>query len=167
MKGDYLMMEIVNVRIDDRLIHGQVATVWSQVTGATRIMVVDDQVVKDTINKEALKLACPKQCKLSILTVEKAAANLCAGKYQGERVFLVAKSPKTMRRLYDAGFHMDQVNVGNMGGKQNTRMLKKAVSVSEEDIADFLYLSQQGVTITAQMVPADDALDFIKLINEQ
>lgn len=167
MKGDYLMMEIVNVRIDDRLIHGQVATVWSQVTGATRIMVVDDQVVKDTINKEALKLACPKQCKLSILTVEKAAANLCAGKYQGERVFLVAKSPKTMRRLYDAGFHMDQVNVGNMGGKQNTRMLKKAVSVSEEDIADFLYLSKQGVTITAQMVPADDALDFIKLINEQ
>lgn len=166
MKGDYLMMEIVNVRIDDRLIHGQVATVWSQVTGATRIMVVDDQVVKDTINKEALKLACPKQCKLSILTVEKAAANLCAGKYQEERVFLVAKSPKTMRRLYDAGFHMVQVNVGNMGGKQNTRMLKKAVSVSEEDIADFLYLSQQGVTITAQMVPADEALDFIKLINE-
>ncbi|WP_242837869.1 PTS system mannose/fructose/N-acetylgalactosamine-transporter subunit IIB [Lacrimispora indolis] len=160
------MMEIVNVRIDDRLIHGQVATVWSQVTGATRIMVVDDQVVKDTINKEALKLACPKQCKLSILTVEKAAANLCAGKYQEERVFLVAKSPKTMRRLYDAGFHMDQVNVGNMGGKQNTRMLKKAVSVSEEDIADFLYLSKQGVIITAQMVPADDALDFIKLINE-
>ncbi|MBE7720623.1 MAG: PTS sugar transporter subunit IIB [Lacrimispora celerecrescens] len=159
-------MEIVNVRIDDRLIHGQVATVWSQVTGATRIMVVDDQVVKDTINKEALKLACPKQCKLSILTVEKAAANLCAGKYQEERVFLVAKSPKTMRRLYDAGFHMDQVNVGNMGGKQNTRMLKKAVSVSEEDIADFLYLSKQGVIITAQMVPADDALDFIKLINE-
>lgn len=59
---------------------------------------------------------------------------------------------------------MDRVNVGNMGGKQNTRMLKKAVSVSEEDIADFLYLSKQGVTITAQMVPADEALDFIKLI---
>ena len=48
------MMEIVNVRIDDRLIHGQVATVWSQVTRATRIMVVDDDVVKDAVNKEAL-----------------------------------------------------------------------------------------------------------------
>ena len=84
------MMEIVNVRIDDRLIHGQVATVWSQVTRATRIMVVDDAVVKDPVNKEALKMACPSQCKLSILTVEKAAANLCAGKYEGERVFIVA-----------------------------------------------------------------------------
>ena len=158
------MMEIVNVRIDDRLIHGQVAAVWSLVTKATRIMVVDDQVVKDVVNKEALKMACPKQCKLSILTVEKAAANLCAGKYEGERVFIVAKSPKTIRGLYDQGFHMEKVNVGNMGGKQNTRMLKKAVSVTEEDIADFLYLADQGVKVTTQMVPTDEALDFVELI---
>ena len=75
------MQEIVNVRIDDRLIHGQVAAVWSLVTKASRIMVVDDLVVKDPVNKEALKMACPQQCKLSILTVAKAAANLCAGKY--------------------------------------------------------------------------------------
>lgn len=158
------MMEVVNVRIDDRLIHGQVAAVWSLATRATRMMVVDDQVVKDVVNKEALKMACPKQCKLSILTVEKAAANLVAGKYEGERVFIVAKGPKTIRGLYDHGFHMDQVNVGNMGGKQNTRMLKKAVSVSEEDIADFLYLAEKGVKITAQMVPTEEAVDFVELL---
>ncbi len=157
-------MEIVNVRIDDRLIHGQVAAVWSLVTKATRIMVVDDQVVKDPINKEALKMACPQQCKLSILTVERAAANLCAGKYEGERVFIVAKSPATIRSLYDQGYHMEHVNVGNMGGGQNTRMLKKAVSVTDDNIKDFLYLADKGVNITAQMVPADEALDFVQLI---
>ena len=95
--------EIVNVRIDDRLIHGQVAAVWSQYTKATRIMVVDDQVVHDVVNKEALKMACPQQCKLSILTAEKAAANLCAGKYDGEKVFIVAKNPKTIRSILDHG----------------------------------------------------------------
>ena len=153
------MMEIVNVRIDDRLIHGQVATVWSQVTRATRIMVVDDAVVKDPVNKEALKMACPSQCKLSILTVEKAAANLCAGKYEGERVFIVAKNPKTIR-----GIHMEAVNVGNMGGKQNTRVLKKAVSVTEEDIENFKFLAEHGVKVTAQMVPADEAVDLMSLI---
>lgn len=158
------MMEIVNIRIDDRLIHGQVAAVWSLSTKATRIMVVDDQVVKDPVNKEALKMACPSQCKLSILTVEKAAANLCSGKYEGERVFLVAKGPRAIRDLYDHGFHMEKVNVGNMGGKQNTRMLKKAVSVSEEDVENFLYLADKGVAITAQMVPGDEAVDFVKLI---
>ena len=158
------MMEIVNVRIDARLIHGKVATEWSQVTRATRIMVVDDAVVKDPVNKEALKMACPSQCKLSILTVEKAAANLCAGKYEGERVFIVAKNPKSIRGIYENGFHMEAVNVGNMGGKQNTRVLKKAVSVTEEDIENFKFLAEHGVKVTAQMVPADEAVDLMSLI---
>lgn len=160
------MQEIVNIRIDDRLIHGQVATVWSQVTKATRIMVVDDKVVKDVVNKEALKMACPSQCKLSILTSAKAAANLAAGKYEGERVFIVAKGPKTMCDIYDNGFHMEKINVGNMGGKENTRMVKKAVNLTEEDIKDFLYLEDKGVKVTAQMVPADEALDLIALIKD-
>ena len=73
------MQEIVNVRIDDRLIHGQVAAVWSMTTKATRIMVVDDLVVKDTVNKEALKMACPQQCKLSILTVDTDLQTACLG----------------------------------------------------------------------------------------
>lgn len=158
------MQEIVNIRIDDRLIHGQVAAVWSLFTKATRIMVVDDQVVKDPVNKEALKMACPQQCKLSILTAGRAAENLCAGKYEGERVFIVAKSPKTICAILDGGFPIERVNVGNMGGKQNTKMLKKAVSVTEQDIRDFQYLASRGVTVTAQMVPADEAQDFIKLI---
>lgn len=158
------MQEIVNVRIDDRLIHGQVAAVWSLFTKATRIMVVDDQVVRDPVNKEALKMACPQQCKLSILTAEKAAINLCAGKYEGEKVFIVAKSPKTIRDIIDRGFHIDVVNVGNMGGKQNTKMLKKAVSVDDQDIENFLYLASHGVTVTARMVPTEESVDFIKLI---
>ena len=45
-------MKIVNIRIDDRLIHGQVAAVWSLFTQATRIMVIDDAAVKDPIQKE-------------------------------------------------------------------------------------------------------------------
>ena len=54
--------------------------------------------------------------------------------------------------------------MGNMGGKQNTRMLKKAVSVSEKDIEDFLYLAEHGVKVTAQMVPTEEAVDFTELI---
>lgn len=59
---------------------------------------------------------------------------------------------------------MEKVNVGNMGGKQNTKMLKKAVSVSEKDIDDFLYLADHGVKVTAQMVPTEEAVDFTELI---
>ena len=70
------MQNIVNVRIDERLIHGQVAVLWSMHTKATRIMIVDNDVVKDAVNKAALKMVCPQQCKLSILTTQRAADNL-------------------------------------------------------------------------------------------
>ena len=69
-------MEIVNVRIDERLIHGQVAAYWTNNLNATRIMVIDDMAAKDEIQKIALKMACPSAVKLSILPAEKAAARL-------------------------------------------------------------------------------------------
>lgn len=157
-------MEIVNVRVDDRLIHGQVATVWCQATNASRIMVVDNIVVKDAINKEALKLACPQGCKLSILTAKKATENLVANKYVGERVFIIVKNPRTLCEMYDGGFRFSHVNIGNMGGRTDTRMLQKAVSVSEEDIRNFLYLVDQQIKVTAQMVPSDELVDFVSLV---
>ena len=156
-------MAIVNIRVDDRLIHGQVAAVWSLITQATRIMVIDDEVVKDAVNKGALQMACPQRCKLSILSVERAAINLNTDKYDADRLFIVVKGPKTLKDLYDAGFKFDTVNVGNMGGKTNTTMVKKAVSVSENDIENFKYLAANGVKVTAQMVPTDEVLDLISL----
>ena len=54
--------------------------------------------------------------------------------------------------------------MGNMAGKQNTKMIKKAVSVTEEDIENFLYLAEQGVKVTAQMVPTDPVQDFVELL---
>lgn len=157
-------MEIVNIRVDDRLIHGQVATVWTLATRATRMMVVDDDVVHDQLHKEALKLACPQGRKLSILTAKKAAENLLARQYVGERVFILVKNPRTLREMYDGGFRFTHVTVGNMGGKTGTRVLQKAVSVDEADIENFQYLINHGVKVTAQMVPSDAAAELSSLL---
>lgn len=61
---------IKHVRVDERLIHGQVATMWTNTIKATRIMIVDDAVVKNEMEKVALKTAVPAGVKLSILTVK-------------------------------------------------------------------------------------------------
>ena len=74
-------MSITAVRIDGRLIHGQVANLWTTKLGINRIMVVDDGVTTNAIEKSGLKLATPAGVKLSILSIEKAAANILAGKY--------------------------------------------------------------------------------------
>ena len=73
-------MTIVGCRIDGRLIHGQVANLWAGKLNVSRIMVVDDEVVNNDIEKSGLKLATPPGVKLSILPIEKAAANILASK---------------------------------------------------------------------------------------
>ena len=79
---------------------------------------------------------------------------------------MIVKGPKTLCKLYDAGFDIKEFNIGNMAGNLNTKMLVKSVSVSEDNIKDFLYLDTKGIKITAQMVPSDEKINFIKIIKE-
>lgn len=155
-------MEIVNVRIDERLIHGQVATAWTQHLHPTRIMVVDAAAIKDDIQKMALKMACPQGVKLSILSPGKAAENLASGKYEGERIFIVMKNPSSLRQIYEAGFTgIHAVTVGNMSVRGECRNLARTVNVNAEDVANFKFLGEKGIKISAQMVPNDTPADLL------
>ncbi|MBC2133737.1 PTS system mannose/fructose/N-acetylgalactosamine-transporter subunit IIB [Listeria innocua] len=157
---------IKHVRVDERLIHGQVATMWTNTIKVTRIMIVDDAVVKNDMEKIALKTAVPAGVKLSILTVKGAANNINNDKYVGQQVFLIVKSPHALRGLVDAGVELPQINVGNMSTKAGSRQVKKSVSVTDENLEDFDYLAEKGIKITAQMVPSEDAVDFASLLKK-
>lgn len=159
------MQKIINVRIDERLIHGQVASFWTNYLKANRIMVIDDNAVKSDIQKMALKMACPPGVKLSILSTGKAAENLLNEKYENENVFIVLKGPEVLLSLWDKGLQLKEVNVGNMSSSTDTISVKRSVNVTQEDIADFKELNNRGVKLYAQMVPSDDSVDFMKLID--
>ena len=117
-------MTIVGCRIDGRLIHGQVANLWTTKLNISRIMVIDDEVAQNDIEKSGLKLATPPGVKLSILPVAKAAENILAGKYDSQRLFIVARKPDRFLRLIEAGVQLETLNVGNM-------------SQSDEDACDY------------------------------
>ena len=148
-------MEIVNIRIDERLIHGQVAAIWSKALGVNRIMVIDADAVRNPTQKSVLKMACPVDCKLSILSVDSAATNLKERKYEGDRVFIVVRSPATLRALYDAGYSFPAVNVGNMAKKADSTAISRSVCVTPADVADFKYLAENGVSFGIQRVPTE------------
>ena len=128
-------------------------------------MVIDDNAVKSDIQKMALKMACPPGVKLSILSTGKAAENLLNEKYENENVFIVLKGPEVLLSLWDKGLQLKEVNVGNMSSSTDTISVKRSVNVTQEDIADFKELNNRGVKLYAQMVPSDDSVDFMKLID--
>lgn len=157
-------MTIVGTRIDGRLIHGQVANLWATKLNVSRIMVIDDDVAQNDIEKSGLKLACPPGVKLSILPVKKAADNILAGKYDSQRLFIVARYPERFLRLVEYGVELKELNVGNMSQTPETRSVTRSINVVDKDIADFDALDAKGVHLIAQMVPGDVAKDFLPLL---
>ena len=85
-------MGVCAIRIDERLIHGQVATLWQGSWNCNRIMVIDTKSANDPMLKSVLKIACPTGVRLSVLEPDTAAANLQSGKYGKERITIVCGS---------------------------------------------------------------------------
>ena len=103
------MEGITHIRIDDRLIHGQVATMWTNELGATRIMVINDEVANNDMQKSLLRMAAPPNVSTSIITRETAVKNISSGKYKGQKVFIVVKSPLDILYLLNNGLDIKEI----------------------------------------------------------
>ena len=145
--------EIVHARVDERLIHGQVAMVWTNTVGATRILVANDEALKDEMVLSGLKMAKPAGVNLSITTVARAAKRLKENAYPGERVFVITKNIADMTKLIREGVEIGKVNVGNVAKREGSKNIKKSVNLTEQDIADIHEMIDAGHEVTAQMIP--------------
>ncbi|UAS07386.2 PTS sugar transporter subunit IIB [Staphylococcus pseudintermedius] len=159
-------MAIIGSRIDGRLIHGQVANLWATKLNIGRFIVIDNEVAQSDIDKQALKLATPARIKLSVLPVEKAANNINNGKYDSQRVMVIAKRPDRFVELVNNGVKIEELNVGNMSQTNETRSVTNSINITDEDVNNFKLLQEKGVNIISQMVPNDKSVDFMSLIKE-
>ena len=153
-------MNIKLARIDDRLIHGQVATVWSKEAGAGRIIVVDDEVATDDIRKTLLKQAAPPGIKVNTVNVEKAIKVYNNPKYANEDVFFLFTVPSAPLRMVKGGVPIKSVNVGGMQFKEGRKQVTKAASVTEQEAAEFFELEKLGVELDLRVVASDPKAAF-------
>lgn len=153
-------MAILDVRIDDRLIHGQVCGFWIPQYSLERIAIVDDAIVNDEVRKTALKFGCPEKCKLSIFGSEKAADKFQRRIDEGVRVMILCNSPVPILRMAEFGYEVPWVTVGNMATKPDAIQVKKTVFVSPEEKEAFIGLAQRGIKIYSQMVPNEPREDI-------
>lgn len=148
-------MSIIATRIDNRLLHGIVATQWAHTVGCTRLMVIDDAVANDPILKEGMKLARPAGVALSIINEETALNNFKIHKYDRDKVFIVTKSPRTLLTLLEQGEAIPKVNVGGTVQVPDGVKLSARAMASAEDVETYKKIAARGVPIGVQYVPAD------------
>ena len=157
-------MKIALVRVDERLIHGQVAVAWTRVTGADQLVVISDEAANDEMQKLLLEMAVPSGTKLLILTVNEAIDRLKQDKIPGSKVILVFKKPEDILKVVQAGVEIPVVNVGGMYHKPGRQQFRKALCLSEEDIRVLKELHNAGVKLEYQVAPMNTKEDVIGII---
>lgn len=159
-------MVIALARIDDRLIHGQVATRWTKETRVKRIIVVSDEVAKDEVRSTLLKQVAPPGVSAHVVNVAKCIRVYNNPKYAGERVMLLFTNPTDVERLVEAGVDIKSVNIGGMAFHEGKTQVTNAVSINQKDIDAFNYLNSKNIELEVRKVSSDSKVQMMDLIKK-
>lgn len=160
-------MNITLARIDDRLIHGQVTTVWSKVANAQRIIICNDDVYNDDVRRTLLRQAAPPGMKVNVVNIEKAVAVYHNPQYQDETVFYLFTNPQDVLTMVQQGVKIATLNIGGMAWRPGKKKLTKAVSLDAADINTFQQLDKLGVKLDLRVVASDPSVNILDKIAEQ
>lgn len=155
-------MSVVLARIDNRLLHGIIVTQWAPESGSNRVMVIDDATANDPISKATMKMARPAGNAISIITEEKALTNFKSGKYDPEKLLVLAKEPKTFLDLVNSSVKITKLIIGGTTARENGIELSKRAFADKDEVADYEALLDAGVELVSQYVPADKEVNVTK-----
>lgn len=151
------------VRVDDRLIHGQVLTQWVGEINAQKIVVIDDEVSQDKMRKNILKFACPSDIKMAVYSAEKAAEVWAKNKFGAYNVMVLFRDVNMIKKCKDLGLVFDEVSLGQMSITDGREQIHRTFGLSEQEAKTLLDLERDGMTIYFRMTPMDskENLDVI------
>ncbi|HIX67556.1 MAG TPA: PTS sugar transporter subunit IIB [Candidatus Anaerostipes excrementavium] len=151
------MADIKLIRVDYRLIHGQVVAKWLKVSPVRRIVLVDDVLGNDEFMSDIYKMAVPKGTAVDIVTVNKAKSVL---DQTSDTVFLILKDIDTCCRVIDKGVEILALNVGAVPNEQGRKLITSGVAISPKELEQLEELETKGIEITVQPIPEIAALSF-------
>lgn len=144
------------VRIDNRLIHGQVIETWLPYTGAGVIVVANDELAADDLQQEIMSLAIPGDTRSTFLPVDRISERMPRlGSRRGESVLVLFSGCADARRAFEGGFGFTSLNVGNVHYGPGRRQISPSVALSDEDEQCLRFFIRQGVSLDFRCVPND------------
>lgn len=162
-------MTVKLVRIDDRLIHGQIVTAWIKEAKANAILVADDIAANDPTQSMLLKLTTPKDTKLYIKGLKDAADSIINDEIK-EDVFLLIRNPENAYKLLEYGVVFNSINLGNVSNSKSETGRKTVLPflhLEENDVNFIRKLDEAGVDLDVRAVPSDKSINAIDLINKK
>lgn len=143
------------LRVDERLIHGQVAFAWTNSLKADCILIVNDAVAADKLRSTSLKMAAPASVKFVVKTLKDAIPLLNGTKTDKYKLFLIVDNTSDALELVKNVKDVDHVNLGNMKLTSERTMITPSLAVSEKEKEQIHEMVAAGAEVECRAVPTD------------
>jgi mannose/fructose/N-acetylgalactosamine-specific phosphotransferase system component IIB len=160
------LLDIALVRVDNRLVHGQILEAWVPFLRATCIVVADDQVATDLFHETVIRMAVPRGVKIIACSVTEFAHTYHFNRCRGPKTIVLFSSIADALAAYHLGFLFDELNIGNIYNEECKLCCTPAVLLSESDIHDIISLRDVGVKIELQQVPREKPIDLFGIVRK-
>jgi|SRR5699024_2286049 len=159
-------MTHVYYRIDDRLIHGQVATRWANYYYLKQIIIADDEVANNPMQKQVISMTAPSNIKVKISTINESANEIIDAEKNEVNTLVLIKGPKSLVELHKNNVSMQEIIIGGMQFKEDTTKVTNTVYISKQQKELFKELSNEEIKLIYQVIPDDKRMDFNKLLDK-
>lgn len=143
------------IRIDYRLIHGQVITKWSHLVPIKQIVIVNDELANDDFMADIYAMAAPQGMEVKVFTKTDFVKDAKSGVYDSGSTFLLFKSIEDCEVVVSEGVNFSQVQIGGLGSGNGRTSVVKGISVDSNDIAKLESIASKGAEVTFQVTPEE------------
>jgi PTS system mannose-specific IIB component len=161
-------MAIVLVRIDDRLVHGQIVQGWLKTIAVDTLLVVSDFIVGNKMQQVLMTMAIPNTIKLDVKSLRDATKAIVSGQYDDKnKVMILLVYPSDVLYMIENGVNFKSLNVGGMHFIKGKRQLLYNIYVNDEDIKNLYKIYIRGVEIEGRVLPGDEKVNIISVIEKE
>lgn len=157
------MADVVLTRIDNRLIHGQVATQWVQNTGANLLLVANDELANDEFRQGLMNMAAPAGAQTRYFTLQETIDSIDKASPE-QKILILVENPADALTLVDGGVPIKDINIGNMHMAEGKRQVATTVAIDDDDVDKFKKLQDKGVNLFVQRTPGVAKEDLKKVL---
>ena len=155
---------IKNLRVDHRLLHGQVAFSWTAFLGADSILLASDSLLNDDLRLTAVKIARPPGVKLVVKTIDDSIKAINSGVTDKYKLFVVTDTIKDAGRIARE-CKLNSINLGGTKSAKDKKKLSKAIYATDEEINLLKELNVEGIKMTIQMIPSEPEINVQSVLN--
>ncbi len=140
------------IRVDNRLIHGQVVQAWLPEVKPQKVLVISEQAAQSSLMKKMMRMALPQGYELEVLSAQEAASSL--KKDETKKVFVLVEDINQLSELAEKNITLEKVNIGNTKYEEGKKQFSAGVYFDEKDLLIIANLQKKNITVSIKTLPS-------------